>query len=426
MPLPAGTGLSRRSFLLRSGMAAFSVYGASRLGLDQLRAGIASAQGSQLAGARERLPRRRRRRAPDHPSRQRGPERPLQRLPPGLRARPRGRAPRSSRTATGAGTRRRARSTTSSAACPSAATRRSAWPCSRRSATPTPTSRTSPPATTGRSASSTPNLRTGWMGRLLDRIGTDDNPLQGLSHGRLALARAWPRRRSRSPRSTGPTTTSGRPGVWDDTEVSTAMFEALENIGDAPRRAARRAGARPPGGSTQQATRRSHPARAPSATSPRRPPTPTTGSARTWPGSRRCCDAGLDIRCAALSAAGGYDTHDNQDASFGEDLGTTAQALKAFQQDLEAKGLADRVITLVWSEFGRRPHENGSGDGAGTDHGAAGSAFLFGKRVRVAERRRHGRPRRPRRGRQHQAHGRLPRRLLASSSTSGSTTSPPP
>jgi hypothetical protein len=28
MPLPAGTGLSRRSFLLRSGMAAFSVYGA--------------------------------------------------------------------------------------------------------------------------------------------------------------------------------------------------------------------------------------------------------------------------------------------------------------------------------------------------------------------------------------------------------------
>ena len=93
-------------------------------------------------------------------------------------------------------------------------------------------------------------------------------------------------------------------------------------------------------------------------------------------------DAGLDIRCAALSAAGGYDTHDNQDASFGEDLGTTAQALKAFQQDLEAKGLADRVITLVWSEFGRRPHENGSGDNAGTDHGAAGSAFLFGKRVR--------------------------------------------
>jgi uncharacterized protein (DUF1501 family) len=33
------------------------------------------------------------------------------------------------------------------------------------------------------------------------------------------------------------------------------------------------------------------------------------------------------------------------------------------------------VITLVWSEFGRRPEENGS---AGTDHGAAGMAFVMG------------------------------------------------
>jgi uncharacterized protein (DUF1501 family) len=33
------------------------------------------------------------------------------------------------------------------------------------------------------------------------------------------------------------------------------------------------------------------------------------------------------------------------------------------------------VLTLVWSEFGRRPQENGS---SGTDHGAAGLAFLLG------------------------------------------------
>ena len=39
----------------------------------------------------------------------------------------------------------------------------------------------------------------------------------------------------------------------------------------------------------------------------------------------------------------------------------------AFQRDLEARGLDDRVIVQLWSEFGRRPHENGSG----TDHGAA-------------------------------------------------------
>ncbi len=53
-------------------------------------------------------------------------------------------------------------------------------------------------------------------------------------------------------------------------------------------------------------------------------------------------------------------------------------ALYAFQRDLEARGIADRVLTLVWSEFGRRAQENGSG---GTDHGAAGAAFLIGSRT---------------------------------------------
>ena len=37
------------------------------------------------------------------------------------------------------------------------------------------------------------------------------------------------------------------------------------------------------------------------------------------------------------------------------------------------------MVTLVWSEFGRRPEENGS---AGTDHGAGGNAFLIGSRAR--------------------------------------------
>ena len=48
---------------------------------------------------------------------------------------------------------------------------------------------------------------------------------------------------------------------------------------------------------------------------------------------------------------------------------TVTDTIAAFQADLEARGLADRVITLVWSEFGRRPEENASG----TDHGAGGA-----------------------------------------------------
>jgi uncharacterized protein (DUF1501 family) len=50
----------------------------------------------------------------------------------------------------------------------------------------------------------------------------------------------------------------------------------------------------------------------------------------------------------------------------------------AFQRDLEARGIADRVLVHVWSEFGRRAQENGS---SGTDHGAAGAGFLVGTRA---------------------------------------------
>jgi uncharacterized protein (DUF1501 family) len=85
--------------------------------------------------------------------------------------------------------------------------------------------------------------------------------------------------------------------------------------------------------------------------------------------------AGLPLRCVALEATGEYDTHAGQAAALAPALTTTAASLYAFQRDLEARGVADRVLTLVWSEFGRRARENGSG---GTDHGAAGTAFLIG------------------------------------------------
>jgi uncharacterized protein (DUF1501 family) len=90
-------------------------------------------------------------------------------------------------------------------------------------------------------------------------------------------------------------------------------------------------------------------------------------------------DAGLPITAASISAPGSYDTHDEQAGTLADDLGRTCDALLAFQRDLEARGLDDRVVTLVWSEFGRRPEENGS---AGTDHGAGGTAFLIGTAAR--------------------------------------------
>src|SRR3954467_6634833 len=43
MPTPAGTGLSRRSFVLRSAGLAMSVYGASKLGVGAFEEGVARA-----------------------------------------------------------------------------------------------------------------------------------------------------------------------------------------------------------------------------------------------------------------------------------------------------------------------------------------------------------------------------------------------
>ena len=89
--------------------------------------------------------------------------------------------------------------------------------------------------------------------------------------------------------------------------------------------------------------------------------------------------AGLPLRCVALTAPGEYDTHSDQAARPRLGLQLTPDSLLAFQRDLEARGLADRVLVHVWSEFGRRAQENGD---RGTDHGAAGVGFLIGSRVK--------------------------------------------
>lgn len=74
---------------------------------------------------------------------------------------------------------------------------------------------------------------------------------------------------------------------------------------------------------------------------------------------------------------GGYDTHSNQLSDQGANLQDLSDALKAFQDDLEAFTVADKVLTMTYSEFGRRPQENGSG----TDHGTAAPLFIVGTQV---------------------------------------------
>lgn len=85
------------------------------------------------------------------------------------------------------------------------------------------------------------------------------------------------------------------------------------------------------------------------------------------------------MRVVTVRAAGGYDTHSDQAGDLESGLKNTCEGILAFQRDLEARGLADRVLVEMWSEFGRRPEENGS---LGTDHGAAGCAFVIGSKVK--------------------------------------------
>jgi uncharacterized protein (DUF1501 family) len=76
---------------------------------------------------------------------------------------------------------------------------------------------------------------------------------------------------------------------------------------------------------------------------------------------------------------GGFDTHANQLGDHDTLLGQAAAAIAAFQQDLAALNRQDEVVLVTFSEFGRRPLQNGSG---GTDHGTAEPMFIVGSRVR--------------------------------------------
>jgi uncharacterized protein (DUF1501 family) len=74
----------------------------------------------------------------------------------------------------------------------------------------------------------------------------------------------------------------------------------------------------------------------------------------------------------------GFDTHAKQADTHPQLLKEFADAVLAFQRDIENQGLADKIVLMTISEFGRRVAENG---GRGTDHGAAAPLFVFGNSV---------------------------------------------
>ena len=86
-----------------------------------------------------------------------------------------------------------------------------------------------------------------------------------------------------------------------------------------------------------------------------------------------------------IATLGGFDTHAEQvvdgETTTGEHaalLSSLSSAVATFQADLEAMGLEERVITMTFSEFGRRIRSN---DSLGTDHGTAAPLMVFGSCV---------------------------------------------
>lgn len=72
----------------------------------------------------------------------------------------------------------------------------------------------------------------------------------------------------------------------------------------------------------------------------------------------------------------GFDTHAGQVQSHAQLMLYLGSAIDAFYRDLAASGWADKVLSMTYSEFGRRVEQNASN---GTDHGTAAPLLLFGQ-----------------------------------------------
>jgi uncharacterized protein (DUF1501 family) len=75
---------------------------------------------------------------------------------------------------------------------------------------------------------------------------------------------------------------------------------------------------------------------------------------------------------------GSFDTHSGELATHAKLWQAVAGAVGNFMDDLQEHGRAGDTVLFIFSEFGRRIRDNGSG----TDHGSGGVAFVIGDAVR--------------------------------------------
>ena len=235
------------------------------------------------------------------------------------------------------------------------------------------------------------SLTTGWLGRYLDLAGDPTNPFQGLSlDGQMNPTIATAK---------NPIAAIDQPnnfavwvnGVWGDVQEWT--LESASALGDRQRHSADAAIRQVASAASEVGVvrRTLKPwSKDQSNSNTQTNPGAVYGSSVTYPSSTNddlpsrlsglasMIAAGVPLKCVALTTDVQFDTHSSQAATFNTGVQLVSDSLAAFQADLEARGIDNRVLVHVWSEFGRRALENGSD---GTDHGAAGTSLLIGSRV---------------------------------------------
>ncbi|MBL7975157.1 MAG: DUF1501 domain-containing protein [Candidatus Kapabacteria bacterium] len=91
----------------------------------------------------------------------------------------------------------------------------------------------------------------------------------------------------------------------------------------------------------------------------------------------RLIASGISTSIYSITSDLRFDTHDYHLVYHNSALNAVAGAVSTFQRELELRGVEDKVILLIYSEFGRRVHPNGSG----LDHGSAAPVFIVGSQA---------------------------------------------
>ncbi|MDX6540177.1 MAG: hypothetical protein QOI71_1787, partial [Gaiellales bacterium] len=214
-------------------------------------------------------------------------------------------------------------------------------------------------------------LQTGWLGRWLDNYGSQVNPLQAVSlDSNLS-------KQIRS--ATAPVCAlEGLKGIGFDVPGVTADVNSeVGKLAAVPFTPANAALGRSRGmmGLTVDVANRLSTlgGGVPGAGYP-----PNSGLSQKLQLAATLLSAGLGTRVITIDW-GSFDTHGAQLAGQDPQLATLSRALAAFKSDLAVRGVEQDVITMVFSEFGRRLEES---DSAGTDHGSGGPIMLSGSAVK--------------------------------------------